>query len=231
MMDVILYSVLAVLLSICISFLPKKALKPVTSVFSFGKKGLRKMRSRHDTTDTIANVCLGVALFFSVFHWLIPASNILYAILLTISFLCVLAWSNKVTVKMDRMHRMFVLFDVSMMFFFGLFSAMGCFNNFETFESAATLRHDIADGSIFEILYFLHNFAPMMVLLQGILYMVPMYCMWAQFKYMRLEHTYKSRNVGLFTLKVLFICLAMVALSYGGIEVLNWAYYIDHVEV
>ena len=60
MMDVALYSFLAILLSICISFLPKKALKPITSAFSFGKNGLRKMRRRRDTTDTIANVCLGI---------------------------------------------------------------------------------------------------------------------------------------------------------------------------
>ena len=66
-MDVALYSFLAILLSICISFLPKKALKPITSAFSFGKNGLRKMRRRRDTTDTIANVCLGIALRFCVF--------------------------------------------------------------------------------------------------------------------------------------------------------------------
>ncbi|WP_317395742.1 hypothetical protein, partial [Faecalicoccus pleomorphus] len=100
-----------------------------------------------------------------------------------------------------------------------------------TFDSASVLRQYIDGGKVFEVLYFLHSFAPMMVLLQGILYMLPMYCMWAQFKYMRLENTYKSRNIGLFTIKILFICLVMVALSYGGIEVLNWAYYIDHVEV
>lgn len=231
MMDVALYSFLAILLSICISFLPKKALKPITSVFSFGKNGLRKMRRRRDTTDTVANVCLGIALLFSLFHWLIPASFIIYGILLLVSFLCVLAWTNKISAKMDRVHRMLVLFDVSMMFFFGLFSALGCFNGFVTFDSAPVLRQDIAGGKVFEVLYFLHIFAPMMVLLQGILYMLPMYCMWAQFKYMRLENTYKSRNIGLFTIKILFICLVMVTLSYGGIEVLNWAYYIDHVEV
>ena len=71
----------------------------------------------------------------------------------------------------------------------------------------------------------------MMVLFQAFLYFIPMYCLWAQFKYMRLEDTYTGRNIGLFLIKVILICIFMVLFAYGGYEVLNWAYYIDHVEV
>lgn len=230
-MSMVLYGLLALFLAIVMGFIPVKVLRRVTSVFSLKEQGIRTMKRRHDRTDTLANLCLFVSIVFSLFHWLIPGSYMIYGVLLAVSYLCVLGQTSRITVKMDQSQHSTIVICISLMFFFGLFSAIGCFNDFVTFDSAIQFRHDLFSGRLFDILYFLHSFAPMMVLLQAILYLLPMYCMWAQFKYMRLENTYKSRNIGLFVLKVLFLCMVMVALSYGGIEVLNWAYYIDHVEV
>lgn len=230
MLNILVFSVLAILLSVCISFLPKKVLDPITPIFSLQDAGLRKIRRKRDTTDTFANLFLFLSVVFVLFFWLIPGSSILYGVLLTLSFLCVLAQSNRVTSRMDKVHRSLVLFGVSMMYFFGLFSAVGLFNDFLTFQSVSAFAQDIFSKEAFHLFYILRNHTAMMVALQAILYLIPMYCMWAQFKYMRLENTYKARNIGFFMVKILFICALIVLINYGGIEVLNWAYYINYTE-
>ena len=159
---------------------------------------------------------------------IIGMALLLFALL---SFLCLLGQTQRISEKMTPAYRGAVLFFISLMFFFGLFCALGCFNDFVTWKAATQFSQDLFSGEVFHIFYFLHNYVPMMVILQGLCYLLPMYCLWAQFKYMRLENTYKGRNIGLFAIKIIWLCLVMTGLSYGGVEILNWAYYIHYVEV
>ena len=231
MINIVIYSAVSILCSIGIALLPSRFLKPLTDWFSLGTKGIRQIRRRRDQTDTIANACLAASLFFSLIFWLIPGHFVIYGILFLLSFFCLLGQTQRISEKMTPAYRGAVLFFISLMFFFGLFCALGCFNDFVTWKAATQFSQDLFSGEVFHIFYFLRNYVPMMVILQGLCYLLPMYCLWAQFKYMRLENTYKGRNIGLFAIKIIWLCLVMTGLSYGGVEVLNWAYYIHYVEV
>lgn len=231
MTSIAIYSAVSILCSIGLALLPSKSLQPLTKWFSLGKKGIRQIRSRRDQTDTIANACLAASLLFSLIFWLIPGHFVIYGIFLFLTFLALLGQTNRISAKKPPAYRGALLFSVSLMFFFGLFSGLGCFNDFVTWKAASQFTKDLFSGEVFHIFYFLRNYVPMMVLLQGLCYLFPMYCLWAQIKYMRLENTYKGRNIGLFVVKILWLCLLMIVLSCGGVEVLNWAYYINYVEV
>ena len=133
--------------------------------------------------------------------------------------------------KKNRNVYRIVIYGLYLMAAIGLVSALGLLNNHVADMMVTTYRTDLFAGNVFDIFYLLTNHSIIVYILQGILFFIPVYCMWSQFKYMRLENTYKGRNIGLFAIKIIWLCLVMTGLSYGGVEILNWAYYIHYVEV
>jgi len=82
----------------------------------------------------------------------------------------------------------------------------------------------------FDIFYLLTNHSIIVYILQGILFFIPVYCMWSQFKYMRLENTYKAMNIITYVIKVLFICFVMAFLAIEGFDFINFVYQVEYKE-
>lgn len=53
---------------ILMSVLPKPVYNLITRAFSMQKNGIRKVRRYHTTTDSIANLLIGVSIIFCVFY-------------------------------------------------------------------------------------------------------------------------------------------------------------------
>ena len=56
------------ILVILMSILPKSVYNAITYVFSMHKNGIRKIRKYNSTTDSIANLLIGVSIVFCIFY-------------------------------------------------------------------------------------------------------------------------------------------------------------------
>ena len=112
----------------------------------------------------------------------------------------------------------------------GLVSALGLLNNHVADMMVTTYRTDLFAGNVFDIFYLLTNHSIIVYILQGILFFIPVYCMWSQFKYMRLENTYKAMNILTYAIKVLFICIVMIFLAVEGFDFINFVYQVEYKE-
>lgn len=229
-MEAIIIGLIVVLAGVLLLFIPDFIYRQIESVFSLGDLGIRNIPRRHDKTDTLANFCLFFALVFSIFYFVIPFYNVFYMILLIISFLVCLAQTSKVTKKTARWERCFVIYCVYLMAGIGFVSSTGLLNSNSGDALIQTFGTDLFGGQVFDVFYILTNPSIMVYLLQAVLFLIPMYCMWAQFKYMRLEKTYKGINVFTFLIKVLFICFVMVYLSIYGFDFINLVYQVEYKE-
>lgn len=59
----------------------------------------------------------------------------------------------------------------------------------------------IESRAAFDVMYYLNSVNPGAYLLQTLLLITPLFFLWRQFKYMRLENTYPARNVGFYIVK------------------------------
>lgn len=230
MMETIVWVVVLILLGVACTFIPRKYFDKITDIFSLQDIGVRYIRRRRDNTDTLANIFLFVALVFSIFYFILPGYTIIYSVLLVLSFLCVLAQTNRVMQKASKGKWITVFLCVYAMAAIGLASAIGLFNNFACVPLVTTFEKDLFAGSVFDVFYILQNPCVVAYVLQGILFFIPMYWMWAQFKYMRLENTYKGYNVVTFSIKVIIICAFVAYISMSGFDFINLVYQVEYKE-
>lgn len=229
-MDKIVILILVAAFGIIFALVPSRTYNILTKTLSFDKKGIRYIRRRHDKVDALANLFLFIGLIFSVFYFVLPFYSLIYAVFLIFSFLCVLGQANRVLKKKNRNVYRIVIYGLYLMTAIGLVSALGLLNNHVTDMMVTTYRTDLFAGNVFDIFYLLTNHSIIVYILQGILFFIPVYCMWSQFKYMRLENTYKAMNIITYVIKVLFICFVMVFLAIEGFDFINFVYQVEYKE-
>lgn len=173
---------------------------------------------------------LFIGLIFSVLYFVLPFYSLIYAVFLIFSFLCVLGQANRVLKKKNRNVYRIVIYGLYLMAAIGLVSALGLLNNHVADMMVTTYRTDLFAGNVFDIFYLLTNHSIIVYILQGILFFIPVYCMWSQFKYMRLENTYKAMNIITYVIKVLFICFVMAFLAIEGFDFINFVYQVEYKE-
>lgn len=229
-MDKIVILILVAAFGIIFALVPSRTYNILTKTLSFDKKGIRYIRRRHDKVDALANLFLFIGLIFSVFYFVLPFYSLIYAVFLIFSFLCVLGQANRVLKKKNRNVYRIVIYGLYLMTAIGLVSALGLLNNHVADMMVTTYRTDLFAGNVFDIFYLLTNHSIIVYILQGILFFIPVYCMWSQFKYMRLENTYKAMNIITYVIKVLFICFVMVFLAIEGFDFINFVYQVEYKE-
>lgn len=229
-MDKIVILILVAAFGIIFALVPSRTYNILTKTLSFDKKGIRYILRRHDKVDALANLFLFIGLIFSVFYFVLPFYSLIYAVFLIFSFLCVLGQANRVLKKKNRNVYRIVIYGLYLMTAIGLVSALGLLNNHVADMMVTTYRTDLFAGNVFDIFYLLTNHSIIVYILQGILFFIPVYCMWSQFKYMRLENTYKAMNIITYVIKVLFICFVMVFLAIEGFDFINFVYQVEYKE-
>lgn len=229
-MDKIVILILVAAFGIIFTLVPSRTYNVLTKTLSFDKKGIRYIRRRHDKVDTLANLFLFIGLIFSVLYFILPFYSLIYAVFLIFSFLCVLGQANRVLKKKNRNVYRIVIYGLYLMTAIGLVSALGLLNNHVADMMVTTYRTDLFAGNVFDIFYLLTNHSIIVYILQGILFFIPVYCMWSQFKYMRLENTYKAMNIITYVIKVLFICFVMAFLAIEGFDFINFVYQVEYKE-
>ena len=93
--DYIVMGIVGILVLV-MSVLPKTVYNGITYTFSMHKYGIRKIQRYRTTTDSIANLIIGILVVFSIFYCFIPFYSVVYAILFILSYLCLLAQVNRV---------------------------------------------------------------------------------------------------------------------------------------
>lgn len=229
-MDKIVILILVAAFGIIFALVPSRTYNILTKTLSFDKKGIRYIRRRHDKVDALANLFLFIGLIFSVLYFVLPFYSLIYAVFLIFSFLCVLGQANRVLKKKNRNVYRIVIYGLYLMTAIGLVSALGLLNNHVADMMVTTYRTDLSAGNVFDIFYLLTNHSIIVYILQGILFFIPVYCMWSQFKYMRLENTYKAMNIITYVIKVLFICFVMAFLAIEGFDFINFVYQVEYKE-
>ena len=96
--DYIVMGIVGILVLV-MSVLPKTVYNGITYTFSMHKYGIRKIQRYRTTTDSIANLIIGILVVFSIFYCFIPFYSVVYAILFILSYFCLLAQVNRVTSK------------------------------------------------------------------------------------------------------------------------------------
>lgn len=229
-MDKIVILILVAAFGIIFALVPSRTYNILTKTLSFDKKGIRYIRRRHDKVDALANLFLFIGLIFSVLYFVLPFYSLIYAVFLIFSFLCVLGQANRVLKKKNRNVYRIVIYGLYLMAAIGLVSALGLLNSHVADMLVTTYRTDLFAGNVFDIFYLLTNHSIIVYILQGILFFIPVYCMWSQFKYMRLENTYKAMNIITYVIKVLFICFVMAFLAIEGFDFINFVYQVEYKE-
>ena len=229
-MDKIVILILVAAFGIIFTLVPSRTYNVLTKTLSFDKKGIRYIRRRHDKVDALANLFLFIGLIFSVLYFILPFYSLIYAVFLIFSFLCVLGQANRVLKKKNRNVYRIVIYGLYLMTAIGLVSTLGLLNNHVADMMVTTYRTDLFAGNVFDIFYLLTNHSIIVYILQGILFFIPVYCMWSQFKYMRLENTYKAMNIITYVIKVLFICFVMAFLAIEGFDFINFVYQVEYKE-
>ncbi|WP_295568184.1 hypothetical protein [uncultured Holdemanella sp.] len=214
-------------LVILMSILPKPVYNAITRVFSMHKNGIRKIRKYNSTTDSIANLLITISIVFSIFYCFIPFYSILYAIFFIVSYLCLLAQANRVTSKKTQSVARTVIFLTNLFSGISFLGALGFLNQHISDAVIAQFMIDFQAHKVFDILYLLQNRTWMYWLFQGILFLFPLFIMWSHFKYMRLENSVKAVYFVTYIIKMIFLIVVVLLVSYGTFEFLDKVYQVD----
>ena len=214
-------------LVILMSILPKPVYNAITRVFSMHKNGIRKIRKYNSTTDSIANLLITISIVFSIFYCFIPFYSILYAIYFVVSYLCLLAQANRVTSKKTQSVARTVIFLTNLFSGISFLGALGFLNQHISDAVIAQFMIDFQAHKVFDILYLLQNRTWMYWLFQGILFLFPLFIMWSHFKYMRLENSVKAVYFVTYIIKMIFLIVVVLLVSYGTFEFLDKVYQVD----
>lgn len=214
-------------LVILMSILPKPVYNAITRVFSMHKNGIRKIRKYNSTTDSIANLLITISIVFSIFYCFIPFYSILYAIFFVVSYLCLLAQANRVTSKKTQSVARTVIFLTNLFSGISFLGALGFLNQHISDAVIAQFMIDFQAHKVFDILYLLQNRTWMYWLFQGILFLFPLFIMWSHFKYMRLENSVKAVYFVTYIIKMIFLIVVVLLVSYGTFEFLDKVYQVD----
>lgn len=207
---------LVVLLSFLISFLPPKTISIITYFFSFKTFGIRKLKRRHSMTDTLGNVFLFISVIFCFVYPFIPYFTVIAGVWITFSYLAALSRVPRMSRVKSRKAKSFCTFFLSAIYGFGLIGSLGVFNHSELIYLSMQFAQDVMNGTAFSIMYPLTNAAIVAWLAQGLLMLITLYCFWSQFKFMRLENSFKARNLTTYTLRSLFFLILILFLSVGS---------------
>lgn len=199
-----IYLISVILLSLVILLIPLPVLGMLTKPFSFRTFGIRKVRRWNSRTDTLGNLFLWLSVLFCVAFGGIPFAKWIYLVWMIFSWLACISRAVRLSAVRSTNQKMTVIFFLNLTLGIGLLAGMGFFNDFFMWNGAVQWLTAVEDGIARTLVYYLNEPNFFCYLLQAAVMLLPLFIFWGQFKYMRLENTYKARNIGLYVLKMLF---------------------------
>ncbi|MBD5424082.1 MAG: hypothetical protein HDR44_03035 [Allobaculum sp.] len=230
LLKAIIWTGSAVLISALLLLLPLKITAVLTTPFSLKTFGIRKIKRWHSRTDTLANFMLWVSCLFSVGAPWIPYSPLLYAAWLTFTWLCAISRAVRLSEVRSRSRKTLIIFLLNLMYFISLFVTIGALNNYTLWIQSFGFANAVLDHTALNLMFYLSSPLPGAYLVQTILLMIPLVTFWSQFKYMRLENTFKARNIGTYIVKMVLTMVILTALGAYGAQTVGKIYSSDGFE-
>lgn len=217
------------ILLVCI---PAPMLRRITSPFTFGNKGIRKVRRWHTTTDTLGNVLETLCVIWCVVWPFVPDYRFWYGLILAFTTLAAVARAAIIAVKQKKGYPAaeirIVLACLWAVGILGIGSACGFFNNGIFELPVRVLQQKAASGTLFDdLFYYLNDPGLFYYLLESCLMLIPVCTLWNQFKHMRLERTYKSVNLFFFICKMLIVYAILIFGGWQGFDALNTIWHFE----
>lgn len=213
-----------VLVSLLILTIPLKTLSLLTTPFSMRTFGIRKIKRWHSRTDTLANLMIWITVIFCIIYPFIPYSPIIWAVWITFTWLCALARAVRLTAAGQRWKKLAVIFCITVIYGFGLLGGLGLFNHYSLWIFSFQYANSIAAGEGLDYMYYLSNVQPFSYLAQMLIMIISGWNLWGQFKYMRLENTFKAANMFTYIFKFLITTCIVAGISIFGQSFLEDVY-------
>lgn len=221
LLGILLFSAIVILVSLLILLIPFPVLGTITSPFSFRTFGIRKIKRWNNHTDTLGNFFLWVSLLFCIAAPAIPYFQYFYLVWLTFSWLCAISRAVRLKDVSEKWKKSTVLFLLNLLYGFSLVTALGLMNHGGLIYYTHQFWADIQNGQALHPMYYMTSPIFVCCLIQFVLMLIPLYSFWSQFKYMRLENTYKARFMGFYIIKELIVIVVVFLLgtvSLGLVE-------------
>ena len=231
MIELGIYIGIVFLVGIILILIPTRAWNKVLHIFSFNKFGVRYIRRRRDNTDTLCNVFLFISFLLSISYWIIPYFQIVIGVWLTFAFIVTFAQGARVGMSLSTFKGKMVLLGIVLMYGCGLLSSVGVINQFALVSRATFFEKAVFSKEILDVFFYLQKPYAMDILLGFFVIFTSCYILWAQFKYLRLEDTFKARWIITYLLKVLFVCALVVGVSYFGFDFIDQVYEVSSAKV
>lgn len=205
------------LIALLLMAVPLKWTSLITTPFSMRTFGIRKIKRWHSRTDTLGNLMLWISLIFCVgFPW-IPYSPLIFLFWLTFTWLCAVSRAVRMTAVRSRPIKLQVIFLINILYGVAVLSGFGLYNNYVLWVRSYEFANIVANGEALEPMLYLSNSAPAAYLVQMLILALPIMNLWGQFKYMRLENTFKAANMFTYWMKsILVIGLTAILAIFGG---------------
>ena len=213
--------------SLLLILIPLKTMSILTTPFSMKTFGIRKIKRWHSRTDTLANLMLWISVLLCVGAPLIPYSPIIYLVFLLFTWLCTASRAVRMTQVKEKWKKLTVIFLINLIFSIGALAAIGAFNHYALWIRSFQFATDLIDGTATTALYYLTNVQPAAYILQMLILVLPLVNLWGQFKYMRLENTFKAANIYTYILKSLILIIILFGAAFGGPKALERIYQVD----
>jgi hypothetical protein len=223
----LIYSVGILLVALLLLLLPLKWQAVITKPFSFKVFGIRKIKKYHSRTDTLANLLIFLSIVLCFAAPLIPHGPLVYGLWLTFTWLC--TWSRAVRMKdvTSYAKKVYVIFCIHLVYGFGLLCALGMYNYYSLWIRSYLFVAEMYAGSWKNFLYYLTSPQFAAYMFNTFLLLIPVINLWGQFKYMRLENTFKSRNLFFYTVKELIVLAVILAVGIFSQPALEKVYQVD----
>ncbi len=196
---------IGIFIAVLIACFPFKMIALCTTPFSMKTFGIRKIKRWHSRTDTLANFMIWISIILCVSAPWIPYSPWIYGVWLTFTYLCTLSRVVRLTQANNDANKRIVIFFVSAIYAISLMCALGMMNGYMLWKYFFDYANMIESKEAFNIMLYLNNITPMGYLAQLIVLLVPVLNLWGQFKYMRLENTFKGVHIVSYVIKTLLM--------------------------
>lgn len=227
MLELGIIGAIVLLVGILLVLIPTKFLSKMFSIFSMGTFGIRYIRRRRDHVDSLGNFFLFISFILSFTFFIIPFFQYVIGGWLVFAFLCTFAQAARIGTNMKYIPAKFLLLGVYLMGASGIVATSGMINNYAIVSDVAFFNKALFGGNATNLFFFLSEPYTFDLLLEALLIFSSSYILWAQFKYIRLEDTFKARWIITYLLKVIVVCAFVLGLSYFGFGFIDQVYFAD----
>lgn len=221
------YIAIVLFVSLILLLLPLQAQSAMTWLFSFRTFGIRKVKRWHSRTDTLANLMLWISVIFCLLAAWIPYAPLIYLCWLTFSWLCCVSRAVRLSEVRIRSRKLTVIFLINLTYGISLLAALGFLNHYALWLRSFLFAQDIMSGEALHLMYFLRSVEPADWLAQTIILILPLTVLWGQFKYMRLENTFKASSLAVYVIKQICFCIFLALFAMAAPQLSETIYSIS----